>query len=1170
MQRICRWLLATMLAMACATVVHAAAPEVPRFRVLGVRDGLPSNTVTAMARDRAGFLWIATNDGLARYDGIGVKVWQHDPDDPASLPGNQLLAVHVDAQDRIWVSVDGLGLSVLDTQRRGFRRVHAADVRRGHAEEVWALASRGGEVWFGTVGDGLQRIDASGRITRFLPVAGDPHSLPSATVPALEFAPDGRLWVGTRDGLAVWNGRGFTRVPLPGDEPDAIVYAVRWLHDALWVGTDTGLYRLRAGRWEGPAWSAMFGRPNVAMDIAADSAGRHWIASARGLWHAEPGAPPHPGAGGEGTRPQAILQLLRDTDGALWAPLPGKGLGYLRAGWRDLVEYRAGESLHANSYVATAPAVGGGHWLLGANGELDRLDADGNVAPVPGALRQALRGHKPTSVVEDASGHLWLGEWDALLRLSPDGRLQRWHMNDPVDGALGGANGFLQLASDGSIWVASNGNGLQQRDGASGVVLREMRDPSNPLVLQALSAEPDGTLWVATRASLQRWDGRRLSLEQVPGIHTRETALAFAFDGPGTLWVQRPSGLERYRRDGNRWQRIAIIGSAAGLPAVEASGMVIDHLHRVWLATPRGLYRYDPATHRLRHFGIDEGLSGQEIARHSLSIDTRGALVAALDGGHVVRLDARAPDSAPADAQLRFDRVETRRDGVWQALDPVSPRLAADDRELRVQLRYPAFADPQGVRFSTWLEGYDRGWVIGSGSDPGERVFAGLRPGEYVLRARAHALYSGRDAERVLRFRVLPPWWRTVPALLAFALLAACLLVGMLQAQGLRRQRRERLRMIQRERELAEEASRAKTHFLSTLGHEVRTPMTGVLGMTELLLETPLNAQQRGYAEAIRGAGEHLLDFVNDALDMARIEAGRLEIDDASIDLHALLDDLRQWTAPLASRRGLAFALTRGEVPRWVRGDATRLRQILLNLLGNALKFTADGRVWLHVETMPRGLRFEVGDTGPGLDAAQRECLFQRFAQGEGAREAAQHGSSGLGLAICRELALAMHGSLQLDSATGVGCRFVLALPLAAVPAPLEQALPLRAHGPQRVLLVEDDAVVAEVIRGLLGAQGHEVTHVAHGLAALAAIATQTFDVALLDLDLPGLDGCGLARQLRLLGFDLPLVAITARVDVEAESAAMAAGFDRFVRKPVTGAVLRALLRAAPLHSATD
>ena len=344
--------------------------------------------------------------------------------------------------------------------------------------------------------------------------------------------------------------------------------------------------------------------------------------------------------------------------------------------------------------------------------------------------------------------------------------------------------------------------------------------------------------------------------------------------------------------------------------------------------------------------------------------------------------------------------------------------------------------------------------------------------------------------------------------------------------------------------------------------------MTGVLGMSELLLATPLDPVQRGYAGSIQQAGSHLLRLVNDALDLARIEAGRLELDLRPFDLEELLDQVQGLMQPMAQQRQLEFR--RGENPAGpvsVSGDEMRVRQILLNLLGNAIKFTERGHVGLAVRLEEKGgLCFEVHDSGPGINAEQQQRLFHRFEQADGPRTASRYGGSGLGLAICQELAVAMGGRIEVDSQPGKGARFRVRLPLpwtrqAAGTAGEVAALP--ELPPLRILLVEDDATVAEVIAGLLRVRGHEVVHVLHGLGALSEIATDGFDVGLLDLDLPALDGTAIARQLRTMGYELPLVAVTARSDAYAETQVLAAGFDGFLRKPVTGDLLVAAIAQA-------
>lgn len=535
-------------------------------------------------------------------------------------------------------------------------------------------------------------------------------------------------------------------------------------------------------------------------------------------------------------------------------------------------------------------------------------------------------------------------------------------------------------------------------------------------------------------------------------------------------------------------------------------------------------------------------------------------------GAALLLLFAVAGHVAAAPRTAAVESLSVQREGRQQWLDPSGPlvRLHAADRDLHVRLS-PAPGPGTGAQVAQrlWLQGHDPGWVALPPS--GEHVYPRLRPGRLKLRL-AYAGPDGTWVERPgLTLLVEPPWWRSQAALVAVGIGLLGLAGWGVAARRARRRRRQAWQVAQARQQLAEQHSEAKSRFLATLGHEIRTPMTGVLGMAELLQGSALDPQQRRQVDAIERAGRHLLRLVNDALDLARIEAGKLVLDDAPFELAPPLQEAAGLLQPLAQAKSLCFSLQcEPGLPAALRGDATRLRQILFNLGHNAIKFCDRGEVRLTVSWRAgTGLVLRVSDTGPGLGEEQKARLFRRFEPG--AARDGEHGSgSGLGLAICRELAVAMGGGISVHSEAGQGAEFTVHLPLPEAPAPVtvQRAGP-SARAALTLLLVEDDAVVADVVRGLLERQGHRVVHAAHGLAALAELELSCFDLALLDLDLPGIDGLALARLIRGRGQSLPLLALTARADAEAEPAARAAGMDGFLRKPVTGDMLAEALAAA-------
>ncbi|WP_238290236.1 PAS domain S-box protein [Methylobacterium longum] len=376
----------------------------------------------------------------------------------------------------------------------------------------------------------------------------------------------------------------------------------------------------------------------------------------------------------------------------------------------------------------------------------------------------------------------------------------------------------------------------------------------------------------------------------------------------------------------------------------------------------------------------------------------------------------------------------------------------------------------------------------------------------------------------------------------------------------------------------AERASAAKSEFLAAMSHEIRTPLNGVIGYADLLLDEPdLGPAARRHADRIRGAGAALLTVVNDVLDFSKVEAGQIEIVPRPFALAALIDNAVSIVRPSAERKGLALAIAcAAGLPAWVRGDEDRLRQILLNLLNNAVKFTPAGRIDLSVEAGPAGqeggagtLRFAIRDTGIGIPADKCDRLFRRFSQVDGS-VSRQYGGTGLGLAISKSLIELMGGTIGVASVAGQGSTFWFAAPLPATtpegrcePA---SATAIRATG-RRLLLAEDVPLNQDLARTILEGAGHAVDVVGDGVAAVAAVQAQAYDLVLMDVQMPVMDGLTATRRIRALGGPagrVPVLALTANVLPQQVADLRAAGLDDHVGKPFrTGALLAAVDRWA-------
>ncbi len=1167
------------LCLPAGFMAHAGLPETPQPQQLTVADGLPSNRINDIAEDAYGYLWIATSDGLARYDGIAFQVWRVGQ----GLRDNNIWAVHVDARNRVWIGTSNAGLAMLDVDRGAFRYYDRKSDSRIGSDDVWSITSmRDGAIWFGTSDGGLHRLAPDGRITRFMPHDGDPRSLPDASVGQLSIAPDGTLWVGTKNGVARWTGRDFERLPTSALNSLAVNGLNVDAAGDLWIGTPRGASVRRAnGTFSLTPWPD-YGKTLFHM-LLRDRGGIYWLDTIDGLGRDSEGAP------GEGAIRNVALysnaahgavkpswsRAYEDREGGLWFASSDSGLWYLRTNWHRfsvLPRQLDDPASSANAYVhGIAPSQSGDMWLVGSGGTLDRLDPEtGNIQH---ALADAGAGYMPMNVHEDRNGQVWISYYQGLARFDPvTGDVQRWSAQAPSDAAMPSERAWFTETSEGVLWLAAELDGLQARDGDGHVIESVRPDGRRGLTagssIEQVGLGPDGGVWVAGSQGVLAWNAGDRRLEPVRGA-PRAMVYGFAQGDAHTVWLARFGALESYRWQGDGLVLQSRFDREQGLPELAPNGLTIDGDGVVWLTSVRGLIRFDPVTHSSRIYGVLDGLPSQEFGEMPVPRPQDGRIAAATPDG-LVLFDPAVVHPATGAPRLVIESVGVLRgDTRVELIASQGFTLSDGDRDLRVTARLLSFDNAKSHRYRFHLDQYDSTWIeVGAA---GERTFSQLPAGQYTLRIQAKTADNVWSDVQVLRFGIAPPWWQTPWAWSGFVGLLGLALWRLADAYRARLRHRHEWQLAEHKRSLAEQASLAKTRFLATLGHEVRTPMTGVLGMSELLLGTQLDVRQRSYTESIRRAGNHLLHLVNDALDLARIEAGKLELQAQPFALRAMLDEVVELMKPLAQQRGLHFGDRIGsDVPASVHGDPTRIKQILLNLLGNAIKFTERGSISLHVgmtggADMPfENVRFEVSDTGPGLNDEQKSRLFRRFEQADGPRTSARYGGSGLGLAISQELAAAMGGRIQVDSTPGKGTRFVVDLPLPRASQPVAAAAGFQPASASRreldLLLVEDDRTVAEVMIGLLQAQGHRVVHVGHGLAALAHTAGARFDIALLDLDLPGIDGLALARQLRAQGFTAPLLAVTARADAEAEPAARAAGFDGFLRKPLTGGMLEAAI----------
>ncbi len=1180
---------ALLSAFACA----APPPSEPWFELLRVADGLPSSEVYALRQDKDGFIWIGTRDGLARYDGIDFRVWRHDPADPASLATNDVAALLIDSRGRVWCGGEASGLNEkrADGSFRHYR--HAAnDAGSLSSDELFTIAEdAAGTIWIGTYLGGLNRLRDDGSFERIEHDAENPDSLRSTTVISLAGDAAGRLWIGTDIGLDVREADGrIVHVALPSLEArsDALsIGSLRAQDDgSMLVGTDFGVLRIGADlRFAGTVFESPSRMPTTV--TISESNADFWIGTTAGLLRMQ-GDVSHRYGGGDalpGELPSTrVMDVLRDREGGLWVAMFDAGVARLPARWRSfsIWRHRAGDEhslLHTHTEGVSIDERGG-IWVSSGRDGLDHIDAVSGKVDHHGA-RLGAKGSQLRALLQ-VGNELWVGHQRGIrIYALADAKLTELAVAaDSAEVLPRGYANHLLRAPDGFIWASLRGGGVARIDPnthaihAWSVTLGTLIDAD----ITDMTFDSAGQPWISSGQGVQRFDARADRFVPVAGS-PREAVHALAFDGTNALWMHRLGALERYQLQADSLHRVDRYTSEQGWPAMQVSALHVAADHSLWAASQRGLWRIDPQHHRVRQFNERDGLPSAELIGGFALARDGSVYVSSREG--VIAFDPAAISLDTLPPPLQLTGVTIRRDGVVRALDPTAKiDLSHGDQDLAIEARVLSFLNPAGNDYQYKLEGFDENWV--NTGARGERVFSQLPAGKYVLKIRAanaDGVWSANTASLPIDVSAAP--WMTPWAYLAYVI-GLVLLAGLsFRIWRQRVDQRHSIALADEQRRAAEQVAEAKSAFLANMSHEIRTPMTGVLGMAELLRGTALDDKQRGYAEAISRSGDLMLRLVNDSLDLARMEAGKLQLDSRPLQPRALLREVIELEQPLARKKNLKLSIEVDKsAPDWVIGDALRIKQVLFNLVNNAIKFTEHGSITLGMAKTAEGtMIFKVSDSGPGMNADMRERLFGRFEQSNETMR--RFGGSGLGLAICQDLVELMGGRIAVESVLGRGTCFTISLPLEetvgnedhhpemstrAASSMMRVAANTDAFGQRRfhVLVVEDDATIAAVVSAMLERAGHRSTHAAHGLAALAALAEPDIDLALIDLDLPGIDGLQLTRLVREReresGKHLPIIAITARSSGDEETQTQVAGMDGFLRKPISAAQLEAAL----------